>query len=425
MTTSRIPDDAVRRLSGRGREVLARIAVAAVAVLVTLLVVEIGYRVRLRSISPAFPRDLLFHAANASIYEYHEDEGYRYVPEARMEGVCIRKGAAVVGLKGWVNKEGNVGIHDEPWVPEQYRVLVVGDSFTANPASPEGPITWTDYLPEALGRIDGKPVAVKNYARDGYGVAQILHMAVAQGKRLKPDLIVIAFIADDLTRGRSWRTTCTVGEQQRLLVCSQPGSPPDLRTAADMYVLNPGLTADLDSRPAGERDHMESALLAQYEALLHDNLHLNLSALTTSFLYHRIAHGDPFHGCYQPSRNPRVAYWDYAEDELLVRDIEELKRVGCPFLVVHIPTWKDIRAQYHLLKPQETHLLESLECLLGEAILRPLSLWRLPADRVVEELFFLPFDIHPNRLGARAYAQMIAAAVQADRVQRSRDSIRR
>ncbi len=392
------------------KEVVHRVAAVIVSVAALLLVLEVGYRVVLYHKLQNVSEEPSFNAANTSICEYDEELGYRYIPGARMESLVIRNGSVKVVQKGWVNRDGNIGIHDTPWNDGQFHVLAVGDSFTANPTSEEGPITWTDYFPEALKRVNGRPVAVKNYGRDGYGIPQIFHQAVAQAKRLKPDLILIVFITDDLTRARTWRTTVTVDGIPRVLISSRPGNPPDMRMSADMCVLHPELTADIKSLPEKGRYALQDKLWERYGQIVGDNLKVDLASLTTSFLYHRLADDDPFFDCYKPSRNPRVEYYDYDEDPILVEDIEQLKKIGCPYVVVQIPSHKEMSAKSYLMRSQARNLFMTLERLLGEKILQPLHQYRVPEK--FEDYFLLPNDDHPNQAGARLYARMIAAALK-------------
>lgn len=113
-------------------------------------------------------------------YARDEELGFRYVP-GEYEGHLFVDGVVRATSPVCINRFGNVGraVADAP-------LLVVGDSFTANPI--DGGIAWTDYLSESA----------LNRARDGYGVLQMVHLA-ARDPRPR---IIVAFITDDLTRDR-------------------------------------------------------------------------------------------------------------------------------------------------------------------------------------------------------------------------------
>ncbi len=393
----------------RIKEAAFRLAAVLASTLISLLAVEVGYRFYLRHKLAVLEDAPSFLAANASIYRYHEDFGYEYIPGARMASAVLREGKVRTCQVGWVNREGNIGIHDRPWKASQYRVLVVGDSFTANPTTMNGPVTWTDFFPEALGSVSGKTAAVKNFARDGFGVPQMLRMAAAQAARLKPDLVLVVFITEDLTRARTWRGTTRSRGAERLVISTEPGQPPDMELAADMYVLYPELPTNLCGVAKPEQDRVEAELMARFERIRRDNLAADLLSLSTSYLYNRLRYQDPFHDAYKPSRNPQIEYFDYEEDPAVLRDVERLKGLGIPVLLVHIPDRLEIHRRQYEFSRRDRSLVRSLERLMGAETLEPLPL--CPPPEHVEGCFF-PYDEHPNHLGARFYAQLIARAVR-------------
>ena len=76
-------------------------------------------------------------------------------------------------------------------------------------------------------------MGVINFGRDSYGMLQMFHLANAMTKEFKPDLIIIAFITNDLTRARFWRTVNYIKGEKRLLTTTQPICKAALRNSID------------------------------------------------------------------------------------------------------------------------------------------------------------------------------------------------
>ena len=95
----------------------------------------------------------------------------------------------------------NIGPIEGTYEDAEFRVLVLGDSWSAftNRTSP-GLIFLKD-LEELL----GVNVEVVNFSRDGYGILQMFDLAADVIDVWEPDLTVFAFITNDLARVRTWR----------------------------------------------------------------------------------------------------------------------------------------------------------------------------------------------------------------------------
>jgi len=137
------------------------------------------------------------------IYEPDPLWGFRYLPNAR---------GLVAGHFEIHNpvETNSLGFYDEQPLPPQQvglRVVAVGDSFTAAMNVPRHEV-WTSVLEREL-RARGRPRAdVVNLGLDGTGTD--VHVAVLREwlPRLRPDVIVLAFFAndfDDVLNGRFTR----------------------------------------------------------------------------------------------------------------------------------------------------------------------------------------------------------------------------
>jgi hypothetical protein len=384
------------------RSIVFNLLLLLTSVLLTLVAAEAFYRwFKLRSTI------LTFTVSSTPLCEFDQEFGYRYIPNSTATTALIQNGSVVMFGQVTVDRFGNIGRGPSSWKRSDVKILAFGDSFTANPFSY---YTWADYLPEDLARKLNKHVELMNFGRDGYGVLQMFHLANVMGRQFKPDLILITFISDDLSRARFWRTVKFINGQERLLVTIGPSADPDMRLAEDVTMINSSVNmqwchAIVDS--ASRTDSVLIGLYAQFMSLAEDNYRASLSSLTTSFLFNRIVYRDPFHSIRKPSHNPRVDFQDFAADSSFVGDINSLKNQQIPILIIALPTNEDLKAGRYILSPQQEKLLESLQNLAGQ---RMVSLFNSLDDfgGNSESLFLLPYDFHPSKRGARVFAKAIS-----------------
>jgi hypothetical protein len=387
------------------RSIAVNLLLVLSSVLLTLVAAEAAYRwFKLRSTI------LTFTVSNRPLCEFDQEFGYRYIPNSSATTALIQNGSVVMFGEVTTDRFGNVGKSPSSWKKSDVKILAFGDSFTANPFSY---YTWAEYLPDDLARTLNKHVELMNFGRDGYGVLQIFHLANEMGKQFKPDLMLITFISDDLSRARFWRALKSINGDQRLLVTIEPSADPDMRLAEDATMINSSVSmqwcrAAVDS--ASRTDSIFVGLYAQFMKLAEDNYRSSLSSLTTSFLFNRIVYRDPFHSVRKPSHNPRTNLLDFAADSSFVEDINSLRNQQIPILMVALPTNQDLKAGKYLLSHQQEELLESLQNLTGQSVVGLLnSLDGLKGTS--ESLFLLPYDFHPSKKGAQVFAKAISHVV--------------
>ena len=105
-------------------------------------------------------------------------------------------------------------------------------------------MTWPNYLQDMLEEETGASVHVVNFGRDAYGVLQMFDLASAKIAEWRPDLAVIAFITDDLTRDRFWRTTTILDGRERIMTSMIPAQNQDWDIATDAYLLQSDATSE-------------------------------------------------------------------------------------------------------------------------------------------------------------------------------------
>lgn len=164
---------------------LANVGLALLSLLVALVAVELGLRIlRPSGLSPEL---------QALVYEPDAELGYRYRPGASARVVRGFEIDTVVRING-------LGFHDVArTLPATGgpRVVALGDSFTAAKHVPVAQ-GWTQTLEGAL-RAAGHPGAqVWNLGLDGTGTDVHVAMLERWAPRLRPDLVVLAFYANDV-----------------------------------------------------------------------------------------------------------------------------------------------------------------------------------------------------------------------------------
>lgn len=183
MQTSK--DGVVPRGSAQRRRLFfARSGLALAGLLLAIGVLELGMRVRRGALGQF-----------RSVHRYHDiigrdiqleldpELGWRNTPDHR---------AVIDGLSFTTDAQG-FRVHGDGRAAERPLVLAVGDSFTfGEEASDEH--TWPAHLEKLLGS------RVVNAGVTAYGFDQVVLMAERQLGTLRPDLLVVCIVADDVNR---------------------------------------------------------------------------------------------------------------------------------------------------------------------------------------------------------------------------------
>jgi len=136
----------------------------------------------------------------ANTYVFDQYTGYRYV--ANKEG---QRGPPW-NSRWRTNSYGHVSSVEYPQQKPagEFRIAVVGDSFTANITNN---VRWTELLekhlnasPEWRARVGKNFTRVINFGVDGMGMVQFAAMVRHYAIGFEPDLIVVNFISDDILR---------------------------------------------------------------------------------------------------------------------------------------------------------------------------------------------------------------------------------
>ncbi len=385
------------------------------------VLLELGHRYLLSSQYPEHfiassgnPPDLWFF--QQSPWRFNLEFGYEYVP-GTIHGGSSAAGRITSCWSWWTNSQGNIGRIDGDYASADIKVLVFGDSFTAQQ---EGDLTWPNFLQQELDRRSGKRSHVVNYGRDGYGILQMIDMAAVKAEQQKPDLIVIAFITDDLTRDRFWRTATVVDGRERILTTTDPKPHPDLSVSADTAIMHSAATEEWcktvvhRGRQPGDKVFETMEAVAR-EAQARSGLRMDFYDPSFSTLLDRLMKGDSFATLRlraRGSQNPRHKMLDFRRDERFGKGMERLAALGIPVVLMHLATVQElISGQEYRLGYQESALLQSLTDIVGQPPIETINNFNPIGD--VRQIGRTAIDSHPSLLGMKVYAEAAANGLEA------------
>ena len=407
-----------------GKPFLKNALLVVVSCAVGFVLLEFGYRIHLERKNPSMfeasvdgrPRSLWF--AHRSLWEYDQERGYNYVRNSTIWTGTLVNGVLTGTAPAHTNERGGLDSIIGDYDRAELKILLVGDSFSA--VAQQGR-SWPNFLQLYLEETTGRKVHVVNYARDGQGIAQMLDIAAIEAPRWRPHVVVLAFITDDLTRKRIWRTVQEVDGLQRVFTSSVPGDTVDFRFAVDTAVICP----EIPSEDWFVKVPAPSASDDQYVHLIYKRWRIarreteDLASILTvkhSFILDRVIHGNAFYRYYFASSNadrrlPRFTWNDYAKDPRTLQSVRRLKSLNIPIAPLHLATRSEIRRNVEYLSTkdasQEAKLRASMENVLGAKIIETLpNLKFAVAD--VEKLAISPDDDHPSTSGMKVYARAAA-----------------
>lgn len=396
---------------------IINVSLMLLSIIFTMAFSEIAYRLYLmQRINVSKESEITEDALNYSavddvLTEFNLDFGYSYVANKSNNGVLVHKGYPVMCTQATINELGNTNRIKGNYEDATLKILIFGDSFTAN-TNLNG-ITWPDLLQDELEARLNQDVHVINFGRGAYGILQMFDLARTKVEELKPDLVIFAFITSDLVRARFWRTVNVINGEKRDFVMTEPSEEADLKKSIDSTVVNSMITREWceDMLVAS---HKDDALLKALnkEFILRKREHydpVEFNSLSTSFIFNRIVHNDPFRG-FIPSLIPRFSETSYAADSRFIENVNHINQSSIPYYLIHLPTYDDLKAGEYELGEQEQSLFESFQEVTGKQIINFME-YAPGHDSInlddLEKLFLSPYDRHPSLEGIRFYAEVV------------------
>lgn len=397
------------------------------SIAIGLLLSEAGYRVLLLVQHPerfiqgqktgAGPSVWFFEK---SPWLFSEPFGYEYAKETVYGGSA--NGGKVQSCWNFpLNAQGNVGRIEGDYASADSKILVFGDSFTAQP---HDELTWPHHLQRRLNEHNGQTANVTNFARDGYGILQMFDLAAAKVPELKPDIVVFAFITDDLTRARSWRVPVVIDGRERILTTDEPNPNPDPRKASDTAVRNSKATAEWCKNMVASQSTGDPILVEMEGVVLNAKAQSQglVSLYTThqSFLYDLLARNNPFHSIYtkaKPTQNPRHTMTDFATDERFMTAVAKIKETGIPIVLVHLATVDEMRQGREFVgNANEISLFQSLATIVGAPVMETLAYAPPVSADELGQIANSASDSHPSRKGLIFYSATVATILERNKL---------
>jgi len=169
------------------------------------IALEIGYRTFQYATLP-YRISALLTARQPKGYIFDANTGYRYAPNLEVSW----------GPPSWhsywrTNSYGHVSPFEYPTSkpPGEYRIAVVGDSYTANILNN---VRWTEVLEDLLNQsiewrehVGGNTTRVINFGVDGFGMVQLAGMVRSHVVAFEPDLTIVNFTVNAILQRIHYR----------------------------------------------------------------------------------------------------------------------------------------------------------------------------------------------------------------------------
>lgn len=393
-----------------------------VSILLCFVILEMAYRVNVYLKQPkwfeppSIPEDYYFGAYDVSHWEFDRDFGYVYPPNRKINLTSIANGRVVsCSQMDTINPMGNIGPIEGDYQKAELKIAVFGDSFSAFHVKNQ---TWPLRLQRLLIQSTGKDVHVLNFGRDGYGLLQMVDLAHAKVAEFKPDIVIFAFITNDLQRARLWRTVIPWEGGQRVVTTDLPTDKPPPGHMVDTMLIDKRAEHEWCSRRQqdGQSDEIVESFVQRYktnrfEGFVDGPYHqASLFDLDGSYLYGRLRYLDARAHLRVKGIAAGLPQFDldsYEDDPVFVKKVAELRQMNVPILLVHLPLSTELHSSRWLGNSAFDHpLLDSLETVFGTETLRVSDYLAAPVPDP-SKMNVIPNDAHPSLYGQEVYARAV------------------
>jgi hypothetical protein len=403
----------------RWLHIVAPLLLVFTSMLLSLVLAEAAFRIYKLSKPSSF-------RLAASVYGQFDGQfGQRFVPNSKNVLSQITDGKVVwcYGVVASANADGLGGRSTLADARDaDYVIFTTGDSFSHWKRSD---LTVPDMVETLLSTRTDRKIVNLNFARGGYGILQMLTIAAEMYPVVKPDLVVIQFISDDLTRGRWWTRESVLDSRKRAQRSSSPNGFADPRLTSDEVIVDEQATEEWCQRQLTESgpDSVVKAATDYYHTYLRTRgIAVEPFILTKFYLIDALwmkFFDRPF---YADSSvrfvQPRVTQEDFLADQDYHDAVHKLKSFGVPIVLVHLPRKPEIIAGKPLLLQDEARIWTYLERDLGTRVVTFSTLPNVPV--VPQTMDLEPYDGHPNLDGIKFYGEYVTMALKAHITGRAR-----
>jgi hypothetical protein len=380
------------------------------SVLLSLVLAEMAVRAHIWS------RPVSFHIAKSVFGQFDARFGQRFPPSTSKVLSLVSDGR-VVWCPGVVASANADGLGGRSTLADarkaEYVIFTTGDSFSYWMRSD---LTIPDVIESRLSQRTGLKVVNLNFARGTYGVLQMLTLAAEMYPVLKPDLIVVQLISDDLTRGRWWTREAVIDGRPRAQISPRPDGFDDPRITNEQDVVDGRATEAWCRGQLGAQkpDAVVKDSVAYYRAYLRSKgIGFEPFSLTKSYLIDAAwstLFDRPFYAQTALSLIPRVTAKELLADPGYHDAVQKLTRSGVPLVLVHLPNKAEIVVGRPFRGREAEAIWIQLEKDLGTRIVTLAALENRPAAPANIDL--QPNNAHPSLDGIRFYGEYVAAVIE-------------
>ena len=385
------------------------------SVFLSLVLAEIAVRAHIWS------RPVSFHIVKSVFGQFDARFGQRFPPSTSKVLSLVRDGR-VVWCPGIVARANADGLGGRSTLADarkaDYVIFTTGDSFSYWMRSD---LTIPDVIESRLSQRTGLKVVNLNFARGTYGVLQMLTLAAEMYPVLKPDLIVVQLISDDLTRGRWWTREAVIDGRPRAQISPRPDGFDDPRITNEQDVVDGRATEAWCRGQLGAQqpDAVVKDSVGYYRAYLRaKEIGFEPFSPTKSYLIDAAwstLFDRPFYAQTALSLIPRVTAKEFLADPGYHDAVQKLTRSGVPLILVHLPNKAEIVVGRPFRGREAEAIWIQLEQDLGTRIATLAALENRPAAPANIDL--QPNNAHPSLDGIRFYGEYVAGVI-APRVKR-------
>ncbi|MGE4062275.1 MAG: hypothetical protein AB7E79_02810 [Rhodospirillaceae bacterium] len=347
-----------------------------------------------------------FAVNSAVAYVPNPVRGYDLKPDTRFVRILVDNGRVVDAHTATTDRNGNVGFTDTEADENALTIAVFGDSYTSFPGNGatigelEG-VEWPFFMKRALNK-GGLNARVLNYGRSGHGVRQMFDTAADVVDRHKVNLVIIAFIIDDLDRHRMWFEAREIGGKVRSF--RRIGKDAPFHEWAEQEIIDERVTMEWarERLEKGDSDALLQDLVATYNHRVRRMSGVSIDLLSARRLYSwdYLFFGTPF-----IDRNPLSARisWQktrlatFRDDPQFVAAVEKISASGAQLMMCHIPRKAEMK-QRRILPSSPFHpsLAADLQALTGEGLLSLHEMFAVAPELVETQYARKPHDEHPS-----------------------------
>ena len=387
------------------------LCLAVASVLVSLVFAEITFRVYLSRVVARSDYDHLDFSVQDKPYSVFDQQlGFRYKPNISVDWCSIKDSLPNLTGTTVFDSRGNSG----PEVDDancEVRIAVAGDSFTMIQHSG---ITWPYLLQQILRERTGRKVAVYNYARDGYGILQMIDQASSLVDE-KPDIILISFITPDLLRDRFWRMENQTPRGVDVFTSTTPSLQIDKpETYSRTTLVDPRATRKWAEKTRAHKDRNDPVLRSLLDTYLREKNNYYITRFDPLsrrelYVWEWLTHSRLRPG---GTANSEFTFDNFAADDRFMEGVAKLKQSRIPIYLVHLPYFPDLESGEYTMSDQDSRLLSSLKIITGFPLVKLLPAAPMGPD--AKKMILSLDDAHPSLPGLEYYAQSIAQALAND-----------